>query len=36
MYLVDLKYVVIEKYIDQLESENDDHICKWNILLKEL
>ena len=33
-YKVDLKYnVVIEKYIDQLESENGYRIGKWDILL---
>ncbi len=36
-YLVDLRCnVVIEKYIDQLESENDDGICNWDMLLTEL
>ena len=36
-YLVDLKHnVVIEKYIDQLNSENDDRIFRWDILLNEL
>ena len=36
-YLVDLKYnIIIEKCIDQLESEKGDRICKRDILLNEL
>ena len=36
-YLVGLRYnVVIEKYIDQLESQNNDRTCNWDILRNEL
>ncbi len=36
-YLAGLKHnIMIEKYINKLESENDDRICKWkwDILLE--